>query len=1032
MKKVLLTLSFLMFLGVSVIYAQTVNITGTVTGSDDGMPIPGASVFVEGTTVGTVTQADGSYSLNVPENAESLVFTFVGMRSHTETIEGRTTIDVTLDSDAIAMDEVIVVAYGTSTRASFTGSASNVQTDEILSSRAESVDKALAGRISGVRSTSTTGDPGSAGEMQIRGIGSITGSTSPLYVVDGVPITTGDFGLRASSNVLSTLNPDDIESMTVLKDAAAASLYGSRAANGVVIITTKQGSEGETQFNFRANIGWSDMATNSFELMSGPEYAQYHQHALEGYFLYQEDALVPGGANYGNEAIIDAARDFAEANRFEAGWLSPSSANEGSDWRDYIYDGGSDQEYQFSASGGNENTTFYTSLGYRNVEGIVRNREFERFTGVLNLENQARDWITFGVKTQLAYTNQLGRGDQTDQEQGISTGSPLSLLFAADPTQMAYDEDGGYNMSGSFNTTVGSPIGALSKEEAFIENKTYRALNNLTATIQILPELSFRTTNAVDYTLVKHFNYWGPNSMDGASINGLGERQNQDITSLTTSNVFNYVNAFDGVHNVDALIGFESQKYENTYEFMSASDYSNELLRELANAQPRNVSSAFYKRYMQSFFANANYNYDNRYYLGASLRSDESSRLGSDNRRGTFYSFSGSWRFSEEEFFGSNFVSDGRVRASYGTNGNLPGSSYAHLGLYYLGSEYGGLPAIFLDQAENADLGWEMSKNFNLGFDFTFVDRFTLSAEYYNKYTTDLLLDVPSSYFTGVEESLQNFGEISNTGVDIELRGYDLLLSEVQWDASLMFSTLDAKVEELPQGEDIIMGDGNLYIYSEGEDLYSFYLPTYHGVDPESGLAQFLIDPDGSTDESNLTYDYNQAMRGNQGAAYPNITGGLSNTFSWNGFSLDMLLTYQFGGQLFDYPGYFTRHDGARNATFNLAKDVAGNYWTQPGDIVDNPRPVVVNPLRPDLWSSRHLYSTDFVRLKELTFNYDLPARFYEQIGVDAVRLSFSAHNLPFLYAATDDMELEVALNGYRTVDTPLARTFSFGVNVQF
>ncbi len=1033
MKKALLALSFVMAFGLSSILAQTRTITGTVTGSDDGMPIPGASVFLKGSTIGTITQVDGNYSLNVPADAETLVFSFVGMLSQEQEIAGRTVINVQLESSAIAVDEVIVVAYGTSTKASFTGSASNLRTDQILSSRSESIDKTLAGKVAGVRVTSETGDPGSSGDIQIRGIGSITGSTTPLYVVDGVPIITGNYATtRNSINVLSSLNPDDIASMTVLKDAAAASLYGSRAANGVIIITTKKGTKGDTKFHFKTNIGWSEMASNSFQMMSGEEYAKYHRAALEGFYLDNFGGLVPGDDYYQDADLQKEALEWSQEMVFDPSWSWLERSANGANWRDLIYDGGTDQDYQFSASGGSETTNFYVSLGYRKVEGIVRNREFDRYTATINLDNQARPWLNLAFKSQMSFTDQFGGSDQTDQEQGIGTASPLSLVFSANPTKYAFDNDGNYVKEAGFDSRYENALLAISKDEQHIQNKTYRAINNASATVQILPELTFRTINSLDFIMTRHANFWSPTSIDGSSLNGLGERDDNEVNNLTTSNLLNYTKAFNNLHNLDVLAGFEAQKYVYRSQFMSASDYSTPKLQELANGQPRNATSAFYKRFMRSFFGNLNYNYNNTYYFGASLRSDESSQLGKDNRQGIFYSVSGSWRFTQENFFDIDFISDGKIRASYGTNGNLPGGSYEHLGLYYFGSEYAGNPAIYYYQIANPDLGWEKSQNFNVGLDLVFWNKLSLTAEYFNKYTTDLLLDMPVSYLAGVSSSTRNIGEISNTGIDVELSAYDILSSQVKWNANLALSTLKATVEKLPNGEDIVAGDGNLYLYREGLDLYTFYFPVYHGVDPANGLAQFLLDPEKPATADNLTYFHSQAKRGPQGASYPSLMGGFNNSFNWKGLSLNVLLTYQFGGQLFDYPGYFTHHDGLRNFNFNLAKDVAGNYWTKPGDIVDNPRPVLYNSLRPDLWSTRHLHSTDFVRMKEVSLFYSLPKQWYNSIGIDNVTVNFTAHNLPFLYAATKDMELEVALNGYRTVDTPLARTFTFGVDLHF
>lgn len=1019
---------------VSIATAQSRVITGVVTSQGDGETVPGATILEKGTDNGAIADMDGVYEISVSSEDAVLVVSFIGMETATIATKGRQVIDVELSSGAVAMDEVMVVAYGTAKKDSYTGAASSVSASKLKDSRAESVDKALTGKVAGVRVASSTGDPGSSGEIQIRGIGSISGSTSPLYVIDGVPVSTGDFGgSRASSNILSTLNPSDIESMTVLKDAAAASLYGSRAANGVILITTKKGKSGKTKVNFSANYGVSEMATNSYEMMSGSEYAQYYKDGLQGYYLAEHDALLPTGVNYGDATVQLDAVNFAEENYLNEDWSNITTEEDGIDWRDEIYDGGSDQEYQLSVSGGSEKTDFYTSLGYKNVEGIVTGSDFERISATINLNHKVSDRVKFNYKNQFAYTDQNGHGDQSDQAQGIATSSPLSLLMSANPTaQSVYNADGSYNTDASFGT-VENPIQALDADLQTINNTTYRIMQNLGATVNILPGLNFVTTNSVDFVLAEHFNYWSPESIDGESVNGLGERQDNTLLSLTSSNVFNYATTINGLHNVNAIAGYEAQSSKNEVLWASVTDYSNSKLKELANGQASNVSQYVYKSYMQSFLGNASYNYDNKYYVAGSVRNDASSQLGSDNRQATFYSVSGSWRFTQEDFMPlSNVITNGKVRASYGTNGALPSGSYSHQGLYYLGGGYGNESAIYLDQLENADLGWEMSKNFNVALDLQLFKRFDMTLEYYNKYTTDLLLEVPTSYTTGTSSSLQNSGDISNKGIEFEVHANDILNRPFKWNVDFSVATLKATVEKLSGGEDIITGDGNLYIYSEGEDLYSFYLPTYVGVDAASGLGQFLIDPTQAATEDNLTYYYSEAGRMNQGSAYPTVSGALNNSFSWKGFTFNALMTYQFGGQLFDYPGYFSNSDGLRSYSFNTSKNVAGNYWQNPGDVVDNPRPVLFNDLRSDKWSTRQLKSTDFIRLKEVSLSYNIPSHIVERWKIDNATVNFSVNNAAYLYAATDDMELEVALNGYRTVDTPLARTFSFGVNLGF
>lgn len=1016
-----------LLIGAGFVMAQT-QVQGTVV-DEQGEPVIGASVVLKSDrTKGTVTDMDGKFTLSAPDGA-TFVFSFVGFK--TQEAAARLNMKITLMSDTETLDEVLIVAYGTAKKSSFTGSAAAVNAEKLSSARVESVDKALNGKVSGVRVTSVTGDPGAAGHVQVRGIGSITGSTSPLYVIDGIPVTVGDYGRRVSSNVLSTLNPEDVESMTVLKDAAAASLYGSRAANGVVIITTKKGKSGKTKFNVKMNSGFSNMATNSYELLSGEEYADYMKAALEGFQLNKLSGLLPTQKNYGNPEIQAQAKKFAEDNYLNEDWSYVTERKNGDDWRKLIYDGGHQSEVQFSASGGNEKTSFFASLGYNKVKGLVKYREFERYSSMLNLSNKATNWLELSFKNQMSYTKQTGRGDQSEQSQGLATASPLSMMMGSNPSMKAYNEDGTYNMESNFSSKVKNALWALSPDESSVSNKTYRIMNNVGAKVIFTKDLSFNSNNSVDYFTVKSFNYWGPASIDGSSLNGLGEKGEEEVITLTTSNILNYNSTFNDVHNLDALVGVEAQKYNNNSLFASASDYSNDILHELANGQPRNASSGYVRNFMMSYLGNVSYNYANKYYIAGSLRSDKSSKLGMNKRQGTFYSLSGSWRFSHEDFLKNDVLTDGKLRVSYGTNGTLPGGSYAYMGLYRFDGSYGDKPASYLTQLKNDDLGWEKSKNFNIGMDITLFERFAFSLEYFNKYTSDLLLNVPVSYTTGVSNVTMNIGEISNKGWEFEFHGSNLLKSEVVWNMDLTLSTLKATVEKLPSG-DIIRGDGDLYLYREKEDLYSFYLPTYLGVNSENGLAMFAKDPTKPDTEDNRTYHYAEAKKGVQKSAYPKVNGGFSNSFHYKGISLNILLTYQFGGYLFDYPGYFQKHDGLRMYSMNLSRDLVGNYWQNKGDQVDNPRPVLSNPLRPDRWSTRHLLSTDFIRLKEISLGYTLPKTWYSKLGVSNIDLSLNVNNLAYLYAATKNMELEVALNGYRTVDTPMARTYSFGVNIGF
>ncbi|MCG8412102.1 MAG: SusC/RagA family TonB-linked outer membrane protein, partial [Bacteroidales bacterium] len=787
MKKLTIFLAFLLFAGFNAV-AQ-MQIAGTVTSAEDGLPIPGVSVVVKGnSSIGISTDIDGKYTLTVPKSAVSLVFTSVGMKTVEEDINNRTIVDVKMKPDILGIDEVMVVAYGTAKKASFTGAAKTVSSEELSSVKVESIDKALAGKVSGVRVSSKTGAPGSSGDIQIRGIGSITGSTSPLYIVDGVAITTGNFGhSAASSNVLSSINPEDIESTTVLKDAAAASLYGSRAANGVVIITTKKGKSGEAKFNFKANYGISGIATNSFQHMGGIAYYDYMHKALENFYYFNENALFTDKT----PALEKAAKNYADENI----WVKRQN---GANWRDEIYGQGTDKDYQLSVSGGGENNQYYISAGYKDIKGIVLNTDFKRYSSIINVNSKPRKWLDLSAGAQLAHTEQNGVRDQaTLMQQGLGSSSPLSLIFQSRPGQNVHNEDGTYNQKAGFGK-IKNAVEKLKDGDQFVNTKSNRALINASGTIKFTDGLKFTSTNSAEYIGNETLEYWGPNSIGGSAMNGYGQRNQRRVITLTSSNILNYTKTFNEDHNISALAGFEVQDFEYLKVYTGVTDYSSPKLMELSAGKPHRAMSEIINDYLQSFLGNLDYNYANRYYLKASIRQDQSSKLGVDNRKGIFWSASASWRLTEEDFIDISFLNDAKVRFSYGTNGNLPNYSYSHLGLYDLSSVYGPFSATYLSQLGNKNLGWEKSNNMNVGLDISIFDKISFTVEYFHKRTKDLLLDMPVSYATGVSEIISNAGEISNKGIDMELHLVDILSSELKWNADLAFSTLTAKVEKLP------------------------------------------------------------------------------------------------------------------------------------------------------------------------------------------------------------------------------------------
>lgn len=998
-------------------HAQTVQVTGTITSSEDGLSLPGAAIVVKGTTIGSITDLDGNYVINVPINATILVYSYVGMLSQEISIDGRIVINVVLDPDVVGIEEVMVVAYRTVKKSEFTGSARVVDGEKLVVPGAESVEKSLSGKVSGVRVTSQTGDPGSSGEIQIRGIGSINGATSPLYVIDGIPMETGNMGhYEKTSNILSSLNPEDIENMTVLKDAAAASLYGSRAANGVVIITTKKGKQGDTKFEFNASTGWASMASKSYEMMSGPEYHKYDQLAIENYIRDQ----------YGGLPSVQDSVDL-----YKILYSSTIDPEVNTNWRDVVYRTARQQEYQLSASGGNEKTQFYLSGNYNDMEGIVNGSDFQRYSGRINVNHKAQEWLNFGVNQMLSYTVQEGYRDQSNQAEGIGISSPLGVLMGANPTAPLYDVDGHTYPEATFLVN-GHPEDILNGKLQFIDTKTYRSLTNGMVQINFTPELFLKSTVGLDWVQAQNFEYWSPNSIDGAVWNGLGYRDVLTNIDVTSSNIFTY-NKTAGIHNLNLLAGFEASRKHIRYVSATAITYSNEKLYELSNGQPKDVASTIVGTSLLSYLSNLAYTNADKYYLTASIRTDGSSQLGVDNRWAAFWSGSAAWRFAREDFMSNlNWLTDGKLRISYGTNGNLPPGAYTHLSLYDFNGGYGENSIMFIGSPGNKNLGWEKSNNMNAGIELTIFDRFSFIAEYYYKLTEGLLLNVPVSYLTGFASNWQNVGKLSNSGFDFELHSVNMpATSDFKWRTDFTLSTQKSIVQELPGDENIVLGAFSLYMYSVNQDLYSFYLPTWAGVDPQTGYGNFLVDPEDPDTPANRTRNHSEAGRSIVAKAYPDVIGGLSNTLSYKGLDLEILLTCSFGGNMFDYPGYFSHHDGYRDGIFNLAKDVEDNYWTTPGDKVDNPRPNLYDSNRPDLWSTRYIVSTDHIRLKDVSLSYSIPSSAAEKIRFDHIRIYVRGTNLA-MWAKSKGIDPEVPLNGFRTVDTPPTRIISTGIQLGF
>lgn len=992
--------------------AQNLTVSGTVT-DQTGYPLEGATVLIRGTTVGTTAGGSGEYSLSAPPDAE-LIVSYLGYLSQLKPVDGKTRIDFVLQEDMNYLDDVLVVAYGSMSESDFTGSAAQIKGEQVARASKESIDKGMTGKIAGVRISSDNGDPGSGGNIQIRGVGSISAGTSPLYVIDGVIISSAtendiQVGYR-STGILNTLNPDDIESITVLKDAAAASLYGSRAANGVILITTKKGRNGKAAVSYSGEAGVSSMAVGkAFQLMDGPQFIQYIRDAAD------------------NAYALNPAYSYGYDGATWASWTADPTGQTSTDWRKQIFRTAFRQSHQLSLTAGSEKTQVYAGGGYSRNNGIVTGSYFERFSGRINIDQKVNDWLKVTLRQMVSFTGSRGHNDQSDQSQGMGYATPLGVLTQSDPTAKPKNPDGSWNENVSWSGFTTNPHLLFDSDIQYNKAHSMRSLSNIDVDISLPSGFSIKNTFGYDYMDNKQYLWWAPTSIDGQSMKGLSANYIFQTSDLTNSLILKYAETYGGEHHISAMAGWEIADHRTSYTYAGANNYPNDKLNALSAGQMYGVGGASSRSYMLSVLANANYDWAHRYYLSSSFRRDGSSRLGPQSRWANFWSVSGAWRISEEEFLrGSDLFSDVKIKASYGTNGNLPSAYYAYKGLYSAQGGYGTDAAIYWSNPSNSRLGWEKSRNFNIGIDWYMFNRVNLNMEYYHKFTSSLIFDMPASAVTGFSSYTANVGNLLNNGLEIEISSQNLHSDNFTWDTNFNITFQKSTVSSLPNGgADISYGDGGMYIHREGESMYSFYLPVWKGVNSDTGLGEFYIDPDDPS--KGVTNWYSEAGSTIVGKAIPDFTGGLTNSFTmFRGLvDLSMLITFQAGGSMFDYPGYFTHSDGLRAASMNAAADAA-DYWTPQNRNATFPKPIMNNPYRWDRFSSRLIHSTDNIRMREITLGCTIPAT----KSVDNLRVYFKATNPFMIWSATPEIDPDVAINGYRTADVPAVKTFTLGLSL--
>ena len=1068
MEKRLMTFIAAAALSMGTAFAQS-QVSGKVTSSEDGTPVIGASIKVAGTNTGTVTDIDGNFSLNAPAGAK-LEITYIGMNP--KSVKAGKNMKVILDPDDKALDEVIVVAYGTAKKSAFTGSAAVLKSDEIGKVADSNPVQALTGKVSGVQINAATGQPGVADfKIRIRGISSINAGSSPLIIVDGAPFD-GD---------MNTLNPQDIASMTVLKDAASAALYGARGANGVVIITTKNGKEGSASITVDAKWGSNSRATRDYDYVKSP--SKYYETWYKGLYNYamsnglSEDQAyawangnmisngnvglgynvynVPAGENLiGRDGLLNPNATLGNVIEYNGNkyTLMPD------DWTDATYNNGLRQEYSVTATGSNDKSSFYGSANYLKNEGITKGSDYTRFSGRLKADYQLRSWLKVGGNFSYSHfnTNYLST---TDDGASGSSGNVFALTTVA-PIYPLYirDEKGNVMFNSAANiksydygdgTVIGvkrpyiqqaNPLCSNQLDTNESEGNAFNATGF--AEIRFLKDFKFTTTNTVSNQELRYTNTTNPWFGQYASQNGAITVEHDRTWSYNYQQLLTWHHVFDK-HEVDAMLGHEyyRRKYyvlygnkTNMYTFPS---------NEMASAVNTGSTNSYRDDYnTEGWFGRAQYNYDQKYFASVSYRRDASSRFAPENRWGNFWSFGVAWLISKEKFFNVSWIDELKIKASYGEQGNDNIQDQYGMDQFLYENTFdikssNGTPALVPKTMGNRNITWEKGGNFNAGIDFSILKgRLTGSAEYFYRKTSDMLFyfPLPNSYgYTGYYD---NVGDMRNSGFELNLDGTVIKTKDLSWGLNLNLTTYKNKITRLPEERKTMEVDGvkgyapSTYKFlGEGESIYTWYLPKYAGVDPETGESLFYIDKKDAN--GNITQEtttrWGDATKHLCGTALPSTYGGFGTTFSFKGFDVAANFTYQLGGKVFDTT-YQDAMSLDRGAVFH--KDLL-KAWTPENKNTNVPR-IQYDDTYMGATSDRFLTNASYLAFQDFTVGYTLPTSWVRAASLTKVRVYVQGNNL-CLWSKRKGLDPRQNLSGSITASyyAPI-RTISGGITVSF
>lgn len=978
---------------------QTGKIKGTIVDSKTGEPVIGASVKVKGTKLAAVTDLNGEFELNTHANA-TLQISYVGFKE-TE-VKATNGMKISLEEDTESLEEVVVVGYGTQKKESLTGAMANIKGEKLKDITSATVENMLNGKVSGVYVAPGSGRPGSTGAIIIRGQTSINGATAPLWVVDGVIV----------GNSAGDLNPDDIETMTVLKDAASTAIYGSEGANGVVVVTTKQAKHEKMSISLSAKAGLSTLNRGNLEMMDGAEFYDYYK-------------------SFQNVESVNFPR-----------W-NEDLRNSNFDWFKLAKKTGSTQDYNLTLNGGSQNIQSMFTLGYFKEEGAVKGYDMNRYSTRIKVVYKPYEWLTIKPNISGSRTN--------DKDKQYSVGAMYSMM----PWDSPYDENGNLvpnYYAGWVNSKATNYLNDLAAGD-YSTSTTYDLSGGLDFDIQIAPWLTFSSVNNYSYYNSQTHGYYDPKSSSGEGVNGRTTEYNYTSTRRYTNQLLRFKKSW-GKHNVNALLAYEFNDYEMKYTDVYATGFISGFEDFMTAAKPEMANGYRTAWAKQSYFTQWRYDYDSRYYGELSLRRDGRSNFGSNNRYGNFFSVSGAWNINNESWFKADWVDQLKLRAAFGSVGNVPTSLYPSYSLYSVGATYNENPGALISQIGNKDLTWEKTYTTGVGVDASFwQNRLHATLDYYIKNTSNILYQVPVTGLVGVTSIWKNIGKMRNTGIELTVGGDIIRTKDLTWNVTANISHNSNELRDLYKQRDangnyvvkpVLISDGTSIagtaqrILEIGEPVDTYYMKEWAGVNPEDGKPQWYMDD--ANGNKVVTDSYSKASYYKCGKASPDVYGSFSTSLFYKNFDLQANFGYSLGGQIYSYYRQEFDSDGAYAGDRNQMKLQKGwSRWEKPGDIATHPRAMYNNQDKGNLASSRYLESSDYLKLRSLTLGYNFDLKKY---GIQTLRLSVSGENLftitdysgvdPELPAGTNDKGvLSVTSTGGTSV-YPAVRKFMLGVNLTF